>query len=98
MIVKQPNGYYARFSSIVDNFTHINLTKEEAFDLCQDNVGRNEAKNKIQRADSDANPRSHQPRQGNGLQRWNECLERILMQHGEEEKAEVEKLDSEWEE
>ena len=29
MIAKQPNGRYCRFSSIVDTFTHINMTKED---------------------------------------------------------------------
>ena len=28
-IVQQPNGRYARFSTIVDDFTHINMTEEE---------------------------------------------------------------------
>lgn len=31
-IVKQPNGRYARFSTVVDNFTHYNMTREEALD------------------------------------------------------------------
>ena len=28
-ICKQPNGLYCRYSSIVDNITHYNMTKEE---------------------------------------------------------------------
>lgn len=31
-LVKQPNGLYARFSTVVDDFTHMNLTREEALD------------------------------------------------------------------
>lgn len=29
MIIKQPNGLYCRYSSIVDTITHYNFTKEE---------------------------------------------------------------------
>lgn len=29
MIVKQPNGLYCRYSSVVDTITHYNFTKEE---------------------------------------------------------------------
>lgn len=29
MICKQPNGLYCRFSSVVDTFTHINMTEQE---------------------------------------------------------------------
>jgi len=34
MICKQPNGLYCRFSSVVDSFTHINMTEQEYIDLC----------------------------------------------------------------
>jgi hypothetical protein len=33
-IVKCPNGRYARFTEVVDNFTHYNLSREEAVELC----------------------------------------------------------------
>lgn len=33
MIVVQPNGLFARFSSIVDHFTHYNYTEEEIVQL-----------------------------------------------------------------
>lgn len=29
MIAKQPNGRYCRFSTVVDTFTHINMTAED---------------------------------------------------------------------
>lgn len=29
-LVKQPNGLYARFSTVVDDFTHVNMNREEA--------------------------------------------------------------------
>lgn len=39
-IVLQPNGRYARFSTVVDNFTDWNLTEIEMRDRLLDNVGR----------------------------------------------------------
>jgi hypothetical protein len=33
-IVKQPNGRYARYSSIVDDFTDINMTEDDYIELC----------------------------------------------------------------
>jgi hypothetical protein len=31
-IVKQPNGLLARFSDVVDNFTAVDMTKQEAIE------------------------------------------------------------------
>jgi hypothetical protein len=72
----QPNGKLARFSTIVDNFTHANLTEEEAYDISCHDMGRQDATNKVAR----------------GLARglddplgWNECLETIKLIHGQDE-------------
>lgn len=32
-IAKQPNGLYCRYSSIVDNITHYNMTEEDYIEL-----------------------------------------------------------------
>jgi len=50
-IVLQPNGKYARFSEVVDNFTHYGMTRDEAFDLCLDEAGRSVANLKLANAD-----------------------------------------------
>ena len=34
MICKQPNGLYCRFSTLVDTFTHINMTEQDYIDYC----------------------------------------------------------------
>jgi hypothetical protein len=34
MICKQPNGKYARYSSVVDDFTDINMTEDDYIQLC----------------------------------------------------------------
>ena len=33
-IAKQPNGLYCRYSDIVDNITHHNMTEEDYIELC----------------------------------------------------------------
>lgn len=52
-IVKQPNGKYARFADPVDDFTHYDMTRDEAVELCRDYLGRQDAIDKVQRADDD---------------------------------------------
>ncbi len=83
-IVKQPNGKLARFSDIVDNFTHINMTKEEALEVCREHLGRRDAEEKVQRGIED-----HKPWQdgvpGSGLERWNDCIKTIQTIHGKKE-------------
>lgn len=39
-IAKQPNGLYCRYSEIVDNITHHNMTEEEYIELCADRARR----------------------------------------------------------
>ena len=82
MIVKQPNGLYARFSSIVDDFTHVNLSRAEAIDECVERAGREVANAKVERADTDTDPHTHKPREGDGLQRWRDCLQTIRIVQG----------------
>lgn len=72
----QPNGKLARFSTIVDNFTHCNLTKEEAFAVAFEDMGRDEAEAKIARGVA----RTLEAEYG-----WNECLETIRVIHGADE-------------
>lgn len=46
-IVKQPNGLYCRFSTVVDCPTHINMTKEDYINLCMERA-REEAENVLE--------------------------------------------------
>ena len=43
VIAKQPNGLYCRFSTIVDTFTHINMTEEDYVNYCKE-VAEREAR------------------------------------------------------
>ena len=50
-IVVQPNGKYAKFSDVVDNFTDYDMTKDEVFELCRDAAGVDTARYKIEQAE-----------------------------------------------
>ena len=50
-IIQQPNGLYAKFSNFIDDFTHCDMTRDEAFELCCDCVGHDFAKYKMEQAD-----------------------------------------------
>lgn len=67
--VIQPNGRYARFSTIVDGFTHANYTEKQLWTVFRDEHGVDVANEKIKNAKAD-------------LGRFEEALEDIAMQHG----------------
>lgn len=86
-IVKQPNGRYARFSDIVDTFTHMNMTRTDALMLCVDMCGSKMARAKVDGADADTV--WGEQGDGSGLCRWRDCLETIRVIHGEDEERRV---------
>lgn len=63
-MVKQPNGLYARWTSVVDGFTHMNLTRADALAECRERIGALEAEEKVSNADAEPG-------------RWEECLETL---------------------
>ena len=69
--IRQPDGLYARFSSIVDDFTHLNCTRKEIWEVFRDEGGIDFANKMIERADKE-------------LERWEEELETIKEVHGSE--------------
>jgi len=76
-IVKQPNGKYARFADSVDNFTEHDMTREEAVELCQKEIGENAGKIKVDRADE-------------APTRWDDALRTIQEIHGVEKRCKTE--------
>lgn len=86
-IVCQPNGLYARFSDIVDHFTHWNMTNEEALELCQDHMSSAEAERKVKAARDELDRRGKPQKAGF---RWGEALQTIENIHGHEERREAE--------
>jgi len=75
-IVQQPNGLFARFSEVVDDFTHYDMTKEAAIECCREYLGRSDAEEKVQRG-IDA-----------GIVRFDEAISIVRMVHGGETAAE----------
>jgi hypothetical protein len=75
-IVKQPNGLLARFSEVVDHFTHYDMTFDEAFDLCLEEWGmpKGEAFAKVARGANAKTP-----------SRWDDAVETIRVIHGDDE-------------
>ena len=71
-IVVQPDGKYARFSEVVDGFTHINMTRDECYEMLRESLAPRDAEGKILRAEQN-------------LHRFKEEVETIKNIHGEEE-------------
>lgn len=95
-IVKQPNGRFASYSEVVDNFTHLNMTEDEALQMCQDEyrLSETEAHRKVQDGINDWSP--YALGMPNSIHhRWDEALYLIGSYHGEDEvkkiKAKIEK-------
>jgi len=81
-IVLQPDGKLARFSDVVDNFTHINMDVAEATEVCREDLGASDADKKVQAGLDDLEP--WKTTKGNGSTRWFDCIDDIVLQHGKE--------------
>lgn len=88
--VRQPNGLLARFSDVVDDFTHYDMTEEEAVEEAREDLGREAAIKKVKAGVEDYEPWTNNVK-GDGLSRWRDCLESIESVHGKEKLAEVER-------
>jgi hypothetical protein len=82
-IVKQPNGLYGRFSDIVDDFTHMNLTEKKALKLCKaQGCSPEEATLKVLAGKEDHIPWTNTP--GSGSSRWDDCIKTIKNCYGKQ--------------
>lgn len=84
--VLQPNGLLARFSEVVDDFTHYDMTAAEAVRLAREGNGYGgmdyaDAVAKVQRGLDDEPVWGCAPR-ADKLSRWHEALETIGQRHG----------------
>lgn len=70
-IVKQPDGKYARFSEVVDDFTHDGMTRTQVYKLCRVSLGEGDSAQKIDNADKE-------------LIRWAEAICIICDIHGKD--------------
>lgn len=85
-VVKQPNGNYAVFSSVVDDFIVVNATKQELIDMdveeeCEKITERYNAM--FESFDKDEIP----PPNINRHMTWEEAMERVTEVHGVETAA-----------
>lgn len=79
-IIQQPNGRYARFSEVVDNFTDYDLTRTEAVELCKGHGLKSEtAEVKVRLAEQ--NP-----------SRYKGAMEIVRLIHGDDEAEAMAKL------
>jgi hypothetical protein len=92
-IVKQLNGKLARFSDIVDNFTHANLSEEEAIEMCvvEFSFSIENAKTKVLSGLEDIKPYTTDEK-GSGHDRWDDSIETIRIIHGKKEVDKIKKL------
>jgi hypothetical protein len=81
-VVKQPNGLFGYFSTILDDFTHVNMTVKEMFDVCRMEMEPHEAIEKVHRGIVDAPIWGNEPPDPDGLMRWKHDLRAIVFAHG----------------
>lgn len=87
--VLQPNGKLARFSDVVDDFTHMGMTEAEALEFAVTQMGQRDAEEKVRAAVED-----HEPwtvgKKGDGTARWRDSLESVERVHGKKAREERE--------
>lgn len=88
-IVRQPNGKLARWTDVVDDFTHCNMTEAEAAGMCIAEYGMSQASawRKVAfGADDFTDPQFHSVHElkDDGLNRWRRCLRLIRQSHGDD--------------
>lgn len=81
--VRQPNGKLGLFSDVVDAFTWLNLTEEEALEVCRDemDLGPKGSVEKVRSGVEDHEPWKFNVK-GDGLSRWREAIGLIERVHG----------------
>ena len=84
-IVKQPNGLYAEFSTIVDAFTIVNMTEEEAYIHCRRDMGEYDARAKVERGKQDQKYYHAADECGDGTWRWEHDLDTMKHVYGDDD-------------
>lgn len=87
-IVKQPNGKLARFSNVIDDFTHVDMTELEAVELCREQMSHDDANAKV-RAGIDDIKYWTKNEKGTGHDRWDDCIATIANVHGQAKAADL---------
>lgn len=83
-IVKQPNKLYGRFSTIVDDYTHLNFSREEMIEVLQfKGCGQTDIDRHLRAADDDE-PIYGRRVESDGLDRWRYCLKVVPLNKDEQ--------------
>lgn len=69
--IQQPNGKFARFSDVVDDFTHYDMTEADAVYLCRHDHEMSQAEAEIKVANALSEP-----------SRFEDAIESIRFHHG----------------
>lgn len=70
-LVRQPDGRFARFAETVDDFTHMNLSRDAAIALAVHELGTADGATKVYAAED-----------VRAAGRWTDALEQIRIVHG----------------
>lgn len=92
--VLQPNGLLGRFSTVVDDFTHVNLTREEALEVYVEGElesVRRQAEAAVERGLKDELPHQH-GNFGDGTARWKRAISTVQTRHGKLGRKRIEAL------
>lgn len=92
-IVLQPNGRLARFSDVVDDFTHFDLSEWEAVGVCIDSqCSPDEARSEVERGKKDEPVPGLIEDDGEPLLRWRDALHTVAVVHGYQVAADRERI------
>lgn len=84
-VVRQPNGLWAVFSSVVDTFTHYDATEAEMLDHWRGEVGDRVARQKMGDGLADRTFSAEDMTATDGLNRFREAIDTIRTLQGDEE-------------
>ena len=76
-LVRQPNGLYAEFSTIVDAFTIVDMTEANALEHYSELMGHEDAEAKVRRGVEDQPLQGGPP--GTGHDRWDEAIDTMTL-------------------
>lgn len=85
-IVKQPNGLYARFSTMIDDFTDFDMTRQDYVDLCVERVTETATRDANEIIDAIERHGTHRGETIEG------AMESVMDHHGKKRHTKVSKL------
>lgn len=85
-VVRQPDGKFAIFSSVVDNFTYTDMTEDEclAETMVYFDMTEGKAREKMRGGIEDWPPWTHGTPSKTGIERFKDAMSSVALQHGRE--------------